>query len=111
MVNGKKSRGIGSERCERCRKGAQDLHDVPMALATDRTPRAIHFRRRPISRRSRWRDRAKELPRAGEGGAPLPIGEEPEVPDAHEATRQHVQEKPAEEFVDAEGHDLGLPAI
>ena len=68
---------------------------------------------------SRWRiigrgrrhDRAEELPRAGDGGAPLPIGEEAEVPDAHEAAREHVQEKATEEFVDAERHDLCPSAI
>ena len=84
------SRGIGCARRERCRERAQDLHDVPVALPADRTPRGIHGRRWRISGRGRRHDCAEELPRAGEGGAPLPIGEEPEVPDADEAARQHV---------------------
>ena len=44
-------------------------------------------------------------------GAALPIGEQAEVADAHEAAREHVQQKAPEEFVDGERHDLRAPAI
>ena len=42
----------------------------------------------------------------GEGDVLAPIGEQPEVANAQEAAREHVQEEAAEEFVDIEGHDL-----
>ena len=34
----------------------------------------------------------------------LPVGEEAEVPNAHEAFRKHVQQKSPQEFIHREGH-------
>ena len=84
---------------------------MPMALAADGTPRGVDVGRGRRVGGGGGRHRAEQLPRPGEGGAPLPIGEQPEVPDADEATRQHVQEKTPEEFLDAERHDFRVPAI
>ena len=83
-----------------------------MPLAAERTPRPVGVARMRIVRgRERRRRRAEELPGPGDRGAPVAIGEQPEVPDAHEAAREHVQEKAPEEFVNAEGHDLRAASV
>ena len=40
-----------------------------------------------------------------ERGAP-PVGEEAEVPNAHETFRKQVQQEPAQEFIERYGHEL-----
>ena len=88
----------------------QDL-DLPLALAAERTPRSVGVgRARGVRGRGRRR-RAEELPGPGDRGAPLAIGEQPEVPDAHEAAWEDVQKETAEEFVDAERHGFCVAAI
>ena len=39
------------------------------------------------------------------------IGKEPEVANAHEATRQQMEEKPAEKLIDREVHDALAVAV
>jgi hypothetical protein len=40
-----------------------------------------------------------------------PIGEEPEVADAHEATREHMKQKTSQELIDGQRHQLLLVAM
>ena len=84
------SGGIKSDTDGSRRERAQDLHHLPMALAADGTPRGIDVDGGRGVGGGGWRRRAKELPRPGDGGAPLPIGKQPEMPDAHETARQDV---------------------
>ena len=54
---------------------------------------------------------AEQLPAAGELGGAVAIGEQPVVAQPGETVRQHMQEKPADEFVGIELHDLDLVAV
>ena len=84
------SRRIGYDHSEWRHEWAQNLDDVPMALSTERTPGAVDIGGgRVIGGRGRS-CHAEQVPRAGDRGAPVAIGEEPEVPDAHEAAREDV---------------------
>jgi hypothetical protein len=105
-----RSRGVGGERDEPWRERVQDL-DLPLALAAEGTPRGVDVgRARVVGGRGRgWR--VEEMLRTGDEGAPLPIGEQPEVADAHEAAREHVEQEAPEEFVNVERHDLRVAPI
>lgn len=41
----------------------------------------------------------------------LPVGEEPEVADAHEAAWQEVKKKAAQELIDVQGHEALAVAV
>jgi hypothetical protein len=41
----------------------------------------------------------------------LPVGEEAEATDAHEAARQQVEQEAAQEFFDPQGHEPLLVAV
>jgi hypothetical protein len=45
-----------------------------------------------------------------ERSTPSAVGEESEVSDAHQATRQHVKQEAAQELMSGNGHDLLLAA-
>jgi len=55
--------------------------------------------------------RTEQLRRARDRRAPVWIGKQAEVADAHEAAREHVQQKATEEFLDVERHDFRASAI
>ncbi len=64
--------------------------DVPMTLTAERTPRGVDVGGAGRVGGCDRRGRAEELACTGNRGTALPIGEEAEVADAHEAARKHV---------------------
>ena len=67
---------------------------------------AVTFRRRRFwRRRSQQGSTERQLPGA------VAIGEEADMTDAVEAIRHGVQQEPADEFVGAQRHDLGLATV
>jgi len=82
-----------------------------MALVAEGTPGGVDVgRARVVGGPGRgWR--AEEVLRPGDQGTPLPISEQPEVADADEAAREHVQQKTSEEFLDPKCHDFRAPPI
>ena len=47
---------------------------------------------------------ASSAKHSGRSGRAAPVGEEPEMPDAHESPRQHVQKEPAQELFQRQSH-------
>ena len=60
---------------------------------------------------SRRSGRGEELSRAGGRRAALPVSEQAEVENAHEAPREHMQQKAPQEFLDVERHNLRASSI
>jgi len=44
-------------------------------------------------------------------GSAVPVGEEAEVADAHEAAREQVEEEAAQELIDGQGHEPLLVGV
>ena len=82
-----------------------------MALATVGTERGIAIGRGRVLRGGRGRGRVEQVSRAADRRAPLPVGQQAEVADPHEPPREHVEQEPAQELVDGEGHDLRVATI
>src|SRR5204862_2939010 len=51
-------------------------------------------------------DSAEQRAALSELGRAMAVGEQPEVPNAHEARRHDVEEEAAQEFLRREGHEL-----
>ena len=102
---------VGGEWRRNGRERAQDLHDLPLPLMTEGTAWAIvGGARRGVCGAGRGRH-AEERLRASDQATPVRVGEQPEMSDAYEATREDVQEEAAEEFVDGQRHDLRPAAV
>ena len=72
--------GRGERGCDR----AEDLHNLPVAVSTQRAQRVVEIRVGLVVAGRRGRGRAKEASRADDRGASLAIGEQAEVADAFE---------------------------
>ena len=66
---------------------------------------ALAIVRGRIRRRQRWCRQQKTT--AGELGDTMAVGQEPVVADAMESVRKNVQQEATDEFVGAQGHELG----
>jgi len=102
---------VGCGRRERGRDRAEDLHDVPVTYSTHVAEGGVEVSRCFGVSGRRGSGPTEELPHADDRRAPLPIGEQAEVADAHEAAREHMQQKAPQEFLDAERHDLRAAPI
>jgi hypothetical protein len=60
---------------ERGCEWAEDRHDLPMALSTHGAEGVIEISRGLVVSGRGGSGRAEELPRAGDRGAPLPVGD------------------------------------
>ena len=60
---------------ERGCEGAEDRHDLPMALSTHGAEGGIEISRGLVVSGRGGSGRAEEWPRAGDRGAPLPVGD------------------------------------
>ena len=105
------SGGVPGTRDASRREGPQDLHHLPLALTADGAPRAVAVGCGRVRGGRGRRGFSKQVAGAGDRGPSVPIGEQPEVPDAHEAARQDVHQKAPKEFLDAERHDFRAPVI
>src|SRR6185436_18559273 len=100
-------------------RGLQIFHPVQVAPATVRTQGRILARqpRQPclpvlaLRRDGRRRLANEELAAPGEVARALSVGQQPVVADAHETLRQHVEEKPADEFLGRQGHLPPSPTL
>ena len=84
---------------------------MPVALATVGTEGVIAIGRGRVIRRGRGRGRVEQVPRAADRRAPLPVGEQAEVANPHEAPREHMEQEPPQKLVDVERHDLRVAAM
>jgi len=107
MPSGRVWCGRRARGCDR----AEDLHNLPVAVSTQGAQGVVEIRVGLVVIGSRGSGRAEEVSRAGDRGASLAIGEQPEVADADEAAREHVQQEAPQEFLDAERHDLRPSSI
>jgi hypothetical protein len=65
--------------CQRRSERAEDLHDLPVALATVGTAGVIGISRGLVVGGRRRRGRVEHVPRAADRQAPLPVGQQAEV--------------------------------
>src|ERR1035437_150417 len=93
-------------RSEQELRGREPFDEVHGSAASRTVPERARLVRGRRCRRSGHVFRAtKQLEAERQEGDALPVGEEAEVADAHEASWEQVQEEAAQELVDRQGHE------
>jgi hypothetical protein len=102
---------VGGGRRELGCERAEHLHNLPVALPTHGEKSVIEICGGLVVSGRCGSGRAEKLTRAGDRRAALPVGEQAEVADTHEATREHVEHETPKELVDVERHNFRVGAI
>jgi hypothetical protein len=99
-------------RAEQELRGREPFDDVHGSAAGRTVPERARLVRGRRCRRSGHVFRAtKQLEAERQEGGALPVGEEAEVADAHEAAWQQVEQEAAQELFDRQSHDPLLVAV
>ncbi len=93
----------------RSREPFDDAHSSAAGRTVPERARLVRGRR--CRRRGHVSRAAKQLEAERQEGGALPVGEEAEVADAHEAAWQQVEQEAAQELFDSQSHDPLLVAV